>query len=138
MMHSLIANTLAPLLYLTFKISRHEILLNNHTFALHNGVALIGLLSSCYLTFVLILIDIVISGFSSTLIIVFGRTLICSHSINIDRFFLLSHSRYVLTLIPSVDATDSIDASTTDGILISFLVLNESSQILHLLSVYVG
>ena len=126
-MHCLIPNTLSPLLYLTFKISRHKILLNNDTFALNNCVALIRLLSDRNLSFVLILINTIISSFSSTLIIVFGRTIL-SHHIDIHSFFsscLNSVSWYILTLIPGIDATDSIDASSTDSILIGFLVLNE-------------
>ena len=147
-MHSLTTYTFASiLLNLTFKISSHKILLYNHTFALDNGVALTWLLRHGTNTFVLILINTIISSLSCTLVIVFRLAL--SHNINIKCLLYLLCPWNILTLVSSIDSTACIcfssffsrivvssDSSSTP-ILISLLILDEGSKVLHLLSIYV-
>lgn len=135
------------LLNLTFKISSHKILLYNHTFALNDGIALTWLLGHSTNSFVLILINTVISSLSCTLVIVFRLAL--SHNINIKCLLCLLCPWNILTLVSSIDSTGCICFSSffsrivvsSDGsstpILISLLILNESSKVLHLLSIYV-
>ena len=75
-MHSYISYTFTSIiLNLTFKISSHKVLLYNHTFALHYGVALAWLLGHSRHCFVLILIYTVISSLGCTMVIVFRLTL---------------------------------------------------------------
>jgi hypothetical protein len=152
LMHCLVPNTLSSLLNLTFKFSSHKILLYNNTFTFNDCVTLIWLMShSVNVTLVLILINSIISGFSRTLIIVFTLTL--CHNVDINsliRYLLLPWN--VLALVSSIGAfvsscfmwvviaatTDGGDAGAVDCVLISFLILDESTKVLHLLSVYVG
>jgi len=151
-MHSLITNTLPSLLNLSFKISCHKILLYNYTFTLHDCATLIRLLSHSVNPFVLILINSIVSGFSCTLIIVFG--LILTDNVYINGLINLLLPSNILTLVSGIDtascvcfsgffvcsmvATCSVYNGTTAArVLISFLVLDESSKVLHLLSVYV-
>ena len=103
--------------------------------------------------FVLILVNSIISSFSRTLIIVFWLAL--SHNVDIDSL-ITKLSWDILTLVSSIDTadcvctsfsssfftrimgtTDTIDASSTDCVLIRFLVLDKSTKVLHLLGVYV-
>jgi hypothetical protein len=123
LMHSLVSNRFTPLLNLTFKFRRHKVLLNDYTFSFHDCVALIWLLSvSIY--FVLVWINTIISRFST--LINFLILLIRNH-VNIYRLFVTSSNILILTLIPSINSTYSIYTSSTDSILISFLILNQSS-----------
>jgi hypothetical protein len=144
-MHCLTTYTFSSiLLNLTFKISSHKILLHNYTFSLNECIALVWLLCHSTDCYVLILINTVISSFSCTLVIVFGLTL--SHHANIKRLFSLLLPWNILTLVSSINSTSCIRFSsffsrivTTIGstTLISLLILNEGSKVLHLLSIYV-
>ena len=147
-MHSLTTYTFASiLLNLTFKISSHKILLYNHTFAFHYGVALTWLLRHGTNSFVLILIYTIISSLGCTLVIVFRLAL--SHNINIKCLLCLLCPWNILTLVSSIYSTSCICFSSffsrivvsSDGsstpILISLLILDEGSKVLHLLSIYV-
>ena len=147
-MHSLTSYAFTSiLLNLTFKISSHKILLYNHTFALNDCITLTWLLGNSTNSFVLILINTVISSLSCTLVIVFRLTL--SHNINIKCLLCLLSPWNILTLVASIDSTSSIYFSSffsrivvsshgsSTSILISLLILNKSTKVLHLLSIYV-
>ena len=120
LVHSLVSNRFTTLLYLIFKFSRHKVLLYNNTFSFNNCVVLIRLLSIS-INFILVWIYNIISGFST--LINFLILLIGNH-VNIYRLFVTSYNILILTLIPSIDSTYSIYSSSTNSILICFLILN--------------
>lgn len=147
-MHSYISYTLTSIiLNLSFKISSHKVLLYNDTFTLNDCVALTWLLGDSSNCFVLILIYTVVSSLSCTLVIVFRLTL--SHNIHVKCLLCLLLTRNILALVSTIDSTCCSSFSsifswiviTTDSssthILISFLILDKSSKILHLLSINV-
>ena len=123
LVQSLVSNRFTTLLYLTFKFRRHKVLLNNHTFSFDNCVVLIRLLSIA-INFILVWINSIVSGFST---LINFLILLIRYHVNIYRLFVTSSNILILTLIPSIDSTDSINTSSTDSILISFLILNQSS-----------
>lgn len=144
LMHCLTTYTFPSiLLNLTFKISSHKILLHNYTFSLNECIALIWLLCHSTNCFVLILINTIISSFSCTLVIVFRLTL--SH--DIKSLFSLLLPWNILTLVSSINSANCIRFSSffsriivtiRSDTLISLLILNKGSKVLHLLSIYVG
>jgi len=123
LVQSLVSNRFTTLLYLIFKFRRHKVLLNNHTFSFDNCVVLIRLLSIA-INFILVWINSIVSGFST---LINFLILLIRYHVNIYRLFVTSSNILILTLIPSIDSTDSINTSSTDSILISFLILNQSS-----------
>ena len=138
LMHNLITYTLSPLLDLIFKISSHKVLLNYNTFSLLNYcITLIRLMRDSTNSFVLILINSIVSSFSRTLIVVFCLTL----SYNIDIYSFIPHLltiSNILTLISCINSCiyfscfltridiiiNSNYSCSINCILICFLILN--------------